>query len=188
MEEKKKKQEEGILLKLSMPGTSLKEETIKKMKEKAEETPPDYLNPQQENNLTKETIEEPQEVVEEKQEITEEPPAEPIIEEEEIKEEPLIEPEIIEEEIPVEPAQENNLTKETIEEQEELLKKVTMSKKIETKKDQEEKPFETKKDPYIYRKGHPHLGSNYDMGTIKGVADKIYGSNLVKNRLKKKRK
>ena len=45
---------------------------------------------------------------------------------------------------------------------------------------------ETKDDPHIYKKGHPHLGSTYDMSTISELTRKIYGTDEGLKKPKKK--
>jgi len=60
---------------------------------------------------------------------------------------------------------------------EDLLRKLTMptkSQPVEIVKNNENE--ETKKDPYIYQQGHPHLGTTFTMDTISDLARNLFSN------------
>ena len=167
-----KKPEESDLDIFIQQAQNSQEEIAQKKEEPIQETPQqttEIYQPQEE--LIQETIQpdpvqetQPQEIIQEIQE-----PVEEIQQPEPVVEEPI-----------QEEKQETN---------EDLLQKLSMSNKsspeVAPEKTNSEDSIE---DPYIYRKGHPHLGTNFSMDTISNLANKIFNTDEAVDKLNKTKK
>ncbi len=88
-----------------------------------------------------------------------------------------------------EPAPVQTQTSETEDSNESLLQKLSLAQN----KPQGIQPEKTNEgdsisNPYIYRKGHPHLGQNFSMDTISNLTERIFNSDDAVNKLKPKKK
>mgnify|MGYP001344231454 CR=1 FL=1 len=198
MEESKSKNNyEDVLLRLSMPGKTLRDETIRRMQEKAKETPASDSSfdsesnqetyQQTESTLQQETPENnysqevPQQVEEQstqnnyQEQSTSDQIAHPQQVEVRTQEQPQEVPQQVEEQSTQEQT-----------EQEEILQRLTMPKKeilgAEPERDESE---DTRDNPYIYKYGHPHLGSNFNMDTIKNLTNNILDGTKYSKKQKK---
>ena len=174
----------------------IEQQSLELLEEPKEEVPQDVQKSltqtdfnqsiQEENNteikeLQQNTIEEnPIQKIEEFRQITQEqidsPPQETIMP-------PEIKQEVIEKPL----IQETHLEQSTQEENKELLDKITMpSQKNNQMNPEKDNNEETIKDPHIYKQGHPHIGSSYDMDTITNLTNRIYNTDEAVNKLKKK--
>ena len=71
------------------------------------------------------------------------------------------------------------------EKNEELFKKLTM--KNPTIKTQQSNSYE-KEEPYVYNKGHPHIGTTYSMDTISSLTKRLFNSDDAVKKLDKNKK
>ena len=98
---------------------------------------------------------------------------------------PIVQAEPIQEKvIRNEPKQETQIQEE---ENEDLLQKLSM-KQQPAIIPEENNNEDSIKDPYIYRKGHPHIGSNFNMSTISNLAKRIFNTDEASDRLNKAKK
>ncbi len=210
------KNDENVLLKLSMPGQSLRPMTLAKMKKREEQEKQnnqpqvntENISPtpiQQETNSQpiqeqhQETIPEPiQETVNEEpvqEELNQEIETQQI----EFNEEPPITEEVIKEEIieEQEPIQETVNGEPVQEQQEDVLLKLSMPGKelnqnptqpiIEDDAPEHVNTIEPEReDSPEPPKDHPHLSGSYDMNHIKNLTNRLFNSDTVSERLKKK--